>query len=52
MSGRMRKRHWDRIPLLGHLAVVLCLCGCATSDDPHEGGFVSGVVGLASGGYQ
>jgi len=28
------------------------LAGCATSADPHEGGFVSGVVGLAGGGYQ
>lgn len=36
------------------LAVVLpfCLGGCATSPDPHQGGFVSGVVGLAGGGYQ
>jgi chromosome segregation ATPase len=25
--------------------------GCATSADPHEGGFVSGVVGIAGGGY-
>ena len=37
---------------------LLCIClpasltGCATSDDPHAGGFVSGVVGLAGGGYQ
>lgn len=28
------------------------LAGCATSADPHEGGFVSGAVGLAGGGYQ
>jgi septal ring factor EnvC (AmiA/AmiB activator) len=28
------------------------VAGCATSADPHEGGFVSGVVGLAGGGYQ
>jgi chromosome segregation ATPase len=26
--------------------------GCATSPDPHQGGFVSGVAGLAGGGYQ
>lgn len=38
--------------------LLLCACfslwvgGCATSADPHEGGFVSGVVGLAGGGYQ
>ena len=30
----------------------VCVAGCATSADPHEGGFVSGVVGLAGGGYQ
>jgi len=28
------------------------LAGCATSADPHQGGFISGVVGLAGGGYQ
>ncbi len=28
------------------------LAGCATSADPHEGGFVSGVAGLAGGGYE
>ncbi len=33
----------------------MCLAllnGCATSPDPHEGGFVSGVVGIAGGGYE
>jgi hypothetical protein len=33
-------------------ALPLWLGGCATSPDPHQGGFVSGVVGLAGGGYQ
>lgn len=33
-------------------SLTVCLAGCATSADPHEGGFVSGVVGLAGGGYQ
>jgi chromosome segregation ATPase len=33
-------------------AVTLWIGGCATSADPHEGGFVSGVVGLMGGGYQ
>ena len=28
------------------------MTGCATSPDPHEGGFVSGVVGIAGGGYE
>ncbi len=40
----------------GLLLLFVCppvwLAGCATSADPHEGGFVSGVVGLAGGGYQ
>ena len=34
------------------MAATVWLGGCATSDDPHAGGFVSGVVGLAGGGYQ
>jgi hypothetical protein len=38
--------------LLLSAPLPLWLGGCATSADPHEGGFVSGVVGLAGGGYQ
>ena len=34
------------------MAAALWLAGCATSEDPHQGGFVSGIVGLAGGGYQ
>ena len=34
------------------MGILFLLGGCATSPDPHEGGFVSGVVGLAGGGYQ
>lgn len=34
------------------MTAAVWLGGCATSDDPHAGGFVSGVVGLAGGGYQ
>lgn len=37
--------------LLG-LSIAFGVTGCATSADPHAGGFVSGVVGLAGGGYQ
>lgn len=37
--------------LLG-LCTLAGLTGCATSADPHAGGFVSGVVGMAGGGYQ
>jgi hypothetical protein len=33
-------------------SIPVGLTGCATSADPHEGGFVSGVAGLAGGGYQ
>ncbi|MGE5153525.1 MAG: hypothetical protein ACM3ST_05860 [Bdellovibrio bacteriovorus] len=39
-------------PLLLGLCTLVWLTGCATSADPHAGGFVSGVVGLAGGGYQ
>ena len=31
--------------------VTLLLAGCATSDDPREGGFFGGVQGLSSGAY-
>jgi len=34
------------------LSIVSGVNGCATNADPHAGGFVSGVVGLAGGGYQ
>lgn len=37
------------------LGLVVCvdstLIGCATSPDPHQGGFVDGIVGMAGGGY-
>jgi hypothetical protein len=41
---------WGLLPL--GLVLTFWLTGCATSEDPHAGGFVSGVVGLAGGGYQ
>ena len=46
--------NWRRalILLSGLLGLPLFLAGCATTDDPHQGGFVSGIVGLASGGYE
>ena len=34
------------------LCTALALGGCATSPDPHQGGFVSGVAGVFGGGYQ
>jgi dsDNA-specific endonuclease/ATPase MutS2 len=46
-----RSRWGHAIGLLA-ACLPLWLTGCATSEDPHEGGFVSGVVGLAGGGYQ
>ncbi len=49
-SARLAARSLGQVPIW-----VLCafaLTGCATSEDPHEGGFISGVVGLAGGGYQ
>lgn len=32
-------------------SLLLLLAGCATSPDPAQGGFISGVNGLLSGGY-
>jgi chromosome segregation ATPase len=34
------------------LTTLLLLAGCATSPDPAQGGFISGVNGLISGGYR
>lgn len=34
------------------LATAFLLSACATSSDPHDGGFISGVSNLVSGGYQ
>lgn len=36
---------------LGVAAGILLLAGCATTDDPREGGFFSGLYGLGSGAY-
>lgn len=53
-----RRRRWSvgRARNWGCALIYSCLTtwlsGCATSADPHQGGFVSGVVGLAGGGYQ
>jgi len=38
--------------LVGTLVLPLCLLGCTTTDDPHQGGFISGVAGLTSGSYK
>ncbi|MBV5275430.1 MAG: hypothetical protein JZU52_17915 [Lamprocystis purpurea] len=50
-----RQSAWRR-PMRGlrmaTAGLALVLGGCATSPDPHQGGFVSGIVGLAGGGYQ
>lgn len=50
---------WARLGKFGRLGwwflmacIPVWLAGCATSADPHEGGFVSGVAGLAGGGYE
>src|SRR5712671_1787721 len=34
------------------LSALLLLAACATSPDPAKGGFISGVSGLMSGGYE
>jgi chromosome segregation ATPase len=39
------------IPFTAVSAMLLLLAGCATSPDPAQGGFISGVNGLMSGGY-
>jgi tetrahydromethanopterin S-methyltransferase subunit G len=52
MNGRRSSGLWYPILVLGFPVLTWCLCGCATTDDPHQGGFVSGVVGLTSGGYE
>jgi chromosome segregation ATPase len=38
-------------PLLLSSLALLCVAGCATSPDPAQGGFISGLNGLMSGGY-
>jgi chromosome segregation ATPase len=34
------------------VSLALLAGGCATSKDPHEGGFIGGVQGLSNGGYE
>ncbi len=34
------------------MAALLLPAGCASSDDPHQGGFFGGVAGLTSGAYE
>ncbi len=46
-----RRRRAALLPAFASLSLLVALAGCATSPDPRDGGFVSGVVGL-SGGYQ
>ncbi|MCF7996513.1 MAG: hypothetical protein K9L88_17005 [Chromatiaceae bacterium] len=50
-----RKRPFRSLPAVaaGLLGLTLALLnGCATSPAPKDGGFVSGVVGIAGGGYE
>lgn len=37
------------IPAFALLPAILC--GCATSDDPAQGGFAAGIAGISSGTY-
>ena len=41
-----------RIAVAGIVGGALLITGCATSSDPHEGGFFGGVQGLSSGAYE
>ncbi|AFL75301.1 hypothetical protein Thivi_3431 [Thiocystis violascens DSM 198] len=57
MGWALRHRRFPRWrQWLAGLCLPFCLPiwlgGCAIDDDPHQGGFASGVVGLAGGGYQ
>lgn len=47
---RVEGRHTTRIALL--CTTLLWLSACETTDDPREGGFVSGAINIADGGYQ
>lgn len=50
--GRAAAPPLRRLALSLALTLPFWLGGCATSPDPHQGGFVSGIAGLAGGGYQ
>ncbi|MGK9170473.1 hypothetical protein KXR53_29510 [Inquilinus limosus] len=41
-----------RLAAILALAGTAAVSGCAGSGDPHEGGFITGVTNLMSGGYQ
>lgn len=40
-----------RLSLLSLFMVLPLLAGCATSEDPNKGGFISGLSGITSGTY-
>lgn len=49
--ARPEKRSLSARRVAARLYAVAVLAGCTTTDDPHAGGFVSGVTNLANGGY-
>ena len=49
-DAHRRHRRWLAMPAA--VLSMLALGACATSPDPADGGFISGVVGLAGGGYE
>jgi chromosome segregation ATPase len=49
------ERHRCRWTFCGYVCLfvgILLVAGCAISNDPRQGGFISGVAGLTSGSYQ
>ena len=48
---RSPRQTWPAAAALLGSSLAL-LSGCATSPDPQDGGFISGVVGIAGGGYE
>jgi chromosome segregation ATPase len=49
LQNRLLQNFWGKLSIM---AGALLLTACATTDDPHQGGFFSGVQNLATGGYQ
>jgi chromosome segregation ATPase len=45
-------RPYPRLLTVSALLSLVALGGCATTDDPSEGGFFEGVSGIASGSYE
>jgi chromosome segregation ATPase len=40
------------LPIIGMVTTAVVMTGCQTAADPHEGGFISGIWNLTTGGYE